>query len=286
MAVLLEEHPLQHLGALEPILRQVWRSLAEVPEDRTRLGEWAPIVQDESRNPQSRVQRPQQLETARAIDDADLLARVLHAEVGQQQPDLVAVTGDLRVEQQQICGWRLRARVVSPSAARIAAGARSARRRAEELCGSADEFSHWAGSKQASPLPREHEVSTTASRIGSISLVAVPTPEQDRLIEFYESLGFEKRTDVPFGDKYRWVEVYPPSGTTGIALVPPREGGPTGGVDTGIILTTDDIDTTHGQLRSLGVDVDAEVARMGGPVPPMFWFRDPDGNTLLIVEQS
>ena len=25
---------------------------------------------------------------------------------------------------------------------------------------------------------------------------------------------------------------------------------------------------------------------MGDPVPPMFWFRDPDGNTLMIVEQS
>jgi len=24
---------------------------------------------------------------------------------------------------------------------------------------------------------------------------------------------------------------------------------------------------------------------MGEPVPPMFWFRDPDANTLLIVEQ-
>jgi hypothetical protein len=34
------------------------------------------------------------------------------------------------------------------------------------------------------------------------------------------------------------------------------------------------------------VDVDAEVARMGAPVPPMFCFRDPDGNTLLIVERS
>jgi len=38
-------------------------------------------------------------------------------------------------------------------------------------------------------------------------------------------------------------------------------------------------------LLSSGVDVDAEVARMGEPVPPMFWFRDPDANTLLIVEQ-
>jgi hypothetical protein len=50
-------------------------------------------------------------------------------------------------------------------------------------------------------------------------------------------------------------------------------------------------------MQSSGIDVDAEVARAGapaairigaveliGPVPPMFWFRDPDGNTLLIVE--
>ncbi len=129
-------------------------------------------------------------------------------------------------------------------------------------------------------------MSATASKIGAIGLVSVPSTDQDRSIEFYESLGFEKRTDIPFGEKYRWVEVYPPSGPTGIALAPPMEGGPTGGVQTGIILNTDDIDGAHGHLRSLGVDVDAEVARMGDPVPPMFWFRDPDGNSLLIVEQS
>jgi len=26
--------------------------------------------------------------------------------------------------------------------------------------------------------------------------------------------------------------------------------------------------------------------RMGGPVPPMFFFRDPDGNRFLIVERD
>ena len=114
--------------------------------------------------------------------------------------------------------------------------------------------------------------------------MTIPSTDQDRSIEFYvETLGFEKRTDVPFGGDYRWVEVYPPVGTTGIALAPPREGGPTA-VETGISLTTGDIDATHAELRAAGVDVDAEVMRMGEPVPPMFWFRDPDGNTLLIVE--
>ena len=129
-------------------------------------------------------------------------------------------------------------------------------------------------------------MSTTKSAIGSISLVAVMATDQDRSIEFYEALGFEKRTDIPFGDKYRWVEVYPPSGTTGIALAPPRPGIDNTGVETGIILTTDNIDATHAQLEASGVDVDAEVARMGDPVPPMFWFRDPDGNSLMIVQQS
>ncbi len=129
-------------------------------------------------------------------------------------------------------------------------------------------------------------MSTTKSRIGTISLVAVPATDKDRSIAFYEALGFEKRTDIPFGDKYRWVEVYPPSGTTGIALAPPRPGIDQTGVETGIILTTDDIDATHAELQSDGVHVDAEVARMGDPVPPMFWFRDPDGNTLMIVQQG
>jgi catechol 2,3-dioxygenase-like lactoylglutathione lyase family enzyme len=126
-------------------------------------------------------------------------------------------------------------------------------------------------------------VSTTATRIGSLSLVCLPTPDVDRAIEFYESLGFEKRTDVPFGDKYRWVEVYPPSGTAGIALAPPPPGKDAGPQESGIILTTDDIDATHAQFKALGVDVDAEVSRMGDPVPPMFWFRDPTGHSLMVV---
>ena len=124
----------------------------------------------------------------------------------------------------------------------------------------------------------------TTTRIGHINLVCVPTVDQDAAIAFYESLGFEKRTDTPFGGGYRWVEVYPPAGTAGIALAPPPDGQVVP-ANTGITLTTDDIDATHAELKALGVDVDAEVARMGDPVPPMFWFRDPSGHTLVVVEQ-
>ena len=55
-------------------------------------------------------------------------------------------------------------------------------------------------------------MSATATGIRQIGLVCIATPEQDRAIAFYESLGFEKRTDVPFGGGYRWIEVYPPEG--------------------------------------------------------------------------
>lgn len=121
-----------------------------------------------------------------------------------------------------------------------------------------------------------------------ISLVALTTADPDRAIEFYvDRLGFEKRTDTPFGNGYRWVEVYPPSGAAGIALAPPPEANASaGGMNTGITLTTDDIEATHAALAAAGVDVDPGIARMGDPVPPMFWLRDPDENVLLVVENA
>jgi catechol 2,3-dioxygenase-like lactoylglutathione lyase family enzyme len=129
-------------------------------------------------------------------------------------------------------------------------------------------------------------MTTTTTGIQAISLVMAPTADQDRSIEFYEKIGFEKRTDIPFGGGMRWVEVYPPEGTTGIALAPPREGEAVQPKELGVSLTTSDVDATHAALRERGVDVDEQVMRMGDPVPPMFWFRDPEGHTLMIVEQA
>ena len=128
-------------------------------------------------------------------------------------------------------------------------------------------------------------MSTTKTRIAQIGTVCVPVSDEDQAIAFYvDKLGFEKRADVPFGGSYRWIEVAPPGAVTTIATVRPPEGKPTGGAETGIALQTHDIDATHAELKAAGVDVDAEVSRMGDPVPPMFWFRDPDKNTLMVVE--
>jgi catechol 2,3-dioxygenase-like lactoylglutathione lyase family enzyme len=135
--------------------------------------------------------------------------------------------------------------------------------------------------------PQEGLVSTTKTRIGRVGVVVIPVTDQDRAVEFYvEKLGFEKRADVPFGNGYRWVEVAPEGAETTIAIVPPPPGKPTGNVETGICLHTDDIKAVHADLAGRGVDVDDEISEMGDPVPPMFWLRDPDANSLMVVEVS
>jgi catechol 2,3-dioxygenase-like lactoylglutathione lyase family enzyme len=126
----------------------------------------------------------------------------------------------------------------------------------------------------------------TRTRIAEVGTVMVPVSDQDRALEFYvEKLGFEKRTDEPYGEGDRWIEVAPPGAATTIALVPPREGEPTG-IQTRIGLTSEDIDADHAALRDRGVDADEAVMRMGDPVPPMFFFRDQDGNNLLLVQRD
>jgi lactoylglutathione lyase len=125
----------------------------------------------------------------------------------------------------------------------------------------------------------------TRSAITQLRTVGVPVTDQARALDFYAgTLGLEKRLDVPFGDGKRWIEVAPPGAATTIALVAESANQPAGH-DTGIRLAAADADAKHADLLARGVDVDPEVLRWPG-VPPMFAFRDPDGNTLEIVEGS
>jgi catechol 2,3-dioxygenase-like lactoylglutathione lyase family enzyme len=118
-----------------------------------------------------------------------------------------------------------------------------------------------------------------------VGRVVIPVADTERALEFYvETLGFDKVVDVPMGPAMRWVEVALPGKETTIAIAPPPEGKETGGKETGIILDTTDIDADHVALKAAGVDVDDEVTRFGEPVPPMFWIRDPEGNSLIIVQ--
>jgi catechol 2,3-dioxygenase-like lactoylglutathione lyase family enzyme len=120
--------------------------------------------------------------------------------------------------------------------------------------------------------------------IKELGRVMIPVSDQDAAIGWYrDKLGFSLLADVPFGEGDRWVEVQPPGGGASIALTQPRgEFNP--GVMTNIALDSTDVRADHEELKANGVDVDDELMGGDGTVPPMFFFRDGDGNTLLLVE--
>jgi catechol 2,3-dioxygenase-like lactoylglutathione lyase family enzyme len=130
-------------------------------------------------------------------------------------------------------------------------------------------------------------MSTVTHRLNltQVGRVCVTVADTDRAIDFYVgTLGFEKVVDEPMGPGMRWVEVAIQGTPTTIALAPPPQGQEAGGGQTGICLDTSDVDADHAALKAAGADVDDEVTRFGGAVPPMFWLRDPDGNSLIVVE--
>jgi catechol 2,3-dioxygenase-like lactoylglutathione lyase family enzyme len=132
-------------------------------------------------------------------------------------------------------------------------------------------------------------MSKVASKLNltQVGRVCVTVADTDRAIDFYvDTLGFEKVVDIQMGEAMRWVEVALPDTVTTIALAPPPEGQEAGGGQTGICLDTSDVDADHAALKAADADVDDEVTRWGGPVPPMFWLRDPDGNSLIVVQPT
>ena len=124
-------------------------------------------------------------------------------------------------------------------------------------------------------------MSTRTTSIVDVGTVAVTVADQDRARDFYvDTLGFEVRLDVPMPGGGRWLTVAPPGAAVALALT--AGDGRAAGADTGIRLVARDATAEHAALGELGVDVDEILAWPG--VPPMFSFRDVDGNTLYVVE--
>lgn len=122
----------------------------------------------------------------------------------------------------------------------------------------------------------------TTTTLTDVRTVTVPVADQDRAVAFYvDRLGFEIRMDTPIGDGLRWIEVAAPGASTSIALTQTsdRTDFPS---DSGIRLTSTDVDTEHAAMNERGVDTD-DVLRWPN-VPAMFTFRDIDGNNLYVIE--
>lgn len=113
--------------------------------------------------------------------------------------------------------------------------------------------------------------------------VGIPVTDQDKALDFYVGkLGLQKRVDQVIEKAgMRWVEVAPAGSPTSIALMVAHEGVPAG-VETGVHLTVTDAAAAHADMVEQGIDVDELLLWEGAP--PMFTFRDQDGNGLDIVQ--
>ncbi|MEV4074206.1 VOC family protein [Nonomuraea fuscirosea] len=123
-------------------------------------------------------------------------------------------------------------------------------------------------------------MSAPAKVITGIRTVSVPVTDQDQALRFYTgTLGFTVLRDAPIPTG-RWIELAP--GTDDVIVTLDHT---TTDLTRGPIMirfTTDDASAAHTALTAAGVDTDDLLTWPG--VPPMFSFRDPDGNTFSITE--
>lgn len=122
--------------------------------------------------------------------------------------------------------------------------------------------------------------------ISHIAQVGVFVSDQAEAVRFYtEKLGFEVRQDVG-GQEFRWIEVAPPGAQTTISLA--TSAFPIGedskiGVNTGIGLETEDIQTLHRAYSERGVSFTKEPELQ----PYGKWFAafvDQDGNEFFVFQ--
>jgi len=119
---------------------------------------------------------------------------------------------------------------------------------------------------------------TITTRILSVS---VEVTDQDKALAFYRDvLGCEVRTDVEIWPGARLVEVSPPGSSVVIALLTRGSGLPIG-----VRYITDDAEEAHRALTAAGVTPHQQVLHTDF-APPMFTFDDPDGNTIILLQDS
>lgn len=129
------------------------------------------------------------------------------------------------------------------------------------------------------------DLTKTPTTVTNLGVAMFTVADQDAALAFYtEKLGYEVRADVRFGpeNEMRWLEVAPPGSAARLALNPPMGQQPGGG---GIGVETPDVLAEHARLTAIGgIDLDPAPEGQIPGAPLLFMMRDPDGNSIAVVQ--
>ncbi len=126
------------------------------------------------------------------------------------------------------------------------------------------------------------EKSGKASRVvTALYSATVVVSDQDRAVAFYRDvLGCDVKSDFEAWPGARVVEMVPTGSDVAVALLTTDSKLPLG-----VRWHTADADAAHRSLVAAGVQPHSDVLRLDG-APPMFTFDDPDGNTVIVMQDQ
>ena len=118
--------------------------------------------------------------------------------------------------------------------------------------------------------------------IKRIKFLGIPVKDQQRALAFYtDKLGFEVRTNQPFSDKQRWIELGVPGAETGIVLFTPDGQEDRIGTFVNTSWEVDDIDKTYEELTGKGVDIAGPPQKQ--PWGSFLMMKDSEGNQIVLA---
>jgi predicted enzyme related to lactoylglutathione lyase len=121
--------------------------------------------------------------------------------------------------------------------------------------------------------------------IDQIKFVSVPVRDQDRALAFYrDKLGFKVKTDQPFNDKQRWIELKIPGAETGFVLFTPDGQEDRIGTFFNGSLACDDVRKTYEELKARGVEFTGEPKNEHWGTFAIF--KDSEGNSFVLASRG
>jgi predicted enzyme related to lactoylglutathione lyase len=117
--------------------------------------------------------------------------------------------------------------------------------------------------------------------IRQVNFVGIPVRDQDKALTFYrDKLGFKVKTDQPFNDKQRWIELKIPNAETAVVLFTPEGQEDRIGSFFNGAFACDSVEKTYEEYKSRGVEFLQPPKTE--PWGTSSIFKDVDGNTFVL----